>query len=78
MKKFNKNEWILKNRESKRYYCEKCDMAFSDNYHLNTHLDGKKHNDRYIVYKCPHEDCDYVAKTQYTIDKHSKCRKHQD
>ena len=40
----NKVEWRKKNKETKRYYCELCNVAFMQNGDLKRHLDTLKHS----------------------------------
>jgi len=39
-----------RNKETKRFYCECCDIACVSNYHLQRHNNGPKHKQQQLVY----------------------------
>lgn len=44
----------MRNHETKRYYCEKCDVSFDEAYCLKRHCKGIKHNpENKKLYSCP-------------------------
>lgn len=66
-----------KHIREKKYYCEKCDMAYRDQYQLDRHTRGKKHNNNYIIYYCTFAGCSYSNNTEFHRNKHLLSRKHR-
>lgn len=65
------------NKESKKYYCRDCNIAYRDKTQLDRHLRSKKHNHNYKRYKCPFTDCSYENNAQYHLTIHLNSRKHR-
>ena len=76
-----KLKWRAKNIKNKKYYCEKCERAYSENKSLNIHLKSNKHNDIHVNYECNlidiyKRECKFNTRDKLLYTRHLKTKKH--
>lgn len=71
----------VKNIETKRFYCEKCNKVCYDNGHLQKHFKSKIHTGEYVMYRCAistidNKECLFSTKDKRLFHIHLNCKKH--